>query len=178
MWPLVLGAKRAQVAVSQYQGGQSVVTVAKAVVAKSTSAGEVPHGAPATGNTSRSSRPVTVMLSSRASDALQRMETSVTETAPIGYGSSSPVVLQQLGPQFSPPTLHTVPMPKQEKPSEDIAYKRVEVMEPDGVGQTRVIGMEGKSPLEPLSKHVRGRITVPGPTGFDPVKAGLLLDSG
>lgn len=60
-------------------------------------------------------------------------------------------------------------MQKYEKPPEDIAYKWVEVVEHDGGGQTRVISMEGKLRLEPLSQNMRGSITVLGATGCYPV---------
>lgn len=66
---------------------------------------------------------------------------------------------------------------QQNSSSDDIVYKRVEIVEPGGVGPTRVTGMEGKLYLEPLSQQVRGRLTVPGATGCDPVEVNFLLDS-
>lgn len=106
------------------------------------------------------------------------MGISVIETAPIGYGPSQRVVSQQIGSQLRPLTLHTASVQQQEKPLDDIAYKRMEVVDPGRVGQTRAISMEGKPNLNSFSQHVRGRITVPGATECDPVKVDLPLDSG
>lgn len=149
----------------------SIVTAATAMMAGLTSWGQIPHGARAPGNGARNSRSVTVRLSPHVVGAFGNWECR-SPTQSRGYGSSQPAVLQQMRPQIPPPTLHPVPIQKQEEPS------KISLTKPGRIEQIRVMYMEGNPHLELLSKHMRGRIKVPSVTGFNPVEIDLLPDSG
>lgn len=54
----------------------------------------------------------------------------------------------------------------------------LKVVEAGGPGQMKVLGFHEKPHLEPLSRHLRSAINVPGARGASSVEIDLLLDSG
>ena len=105
---------------------------------------------------------------------------------PVDTGRTETVqnhVSQSARPQNAATVLQSVPVklptPASQQwrgDSSNISYALVSVLQPGGTGDTSVHTVDTEPPLEALTQHVAGRLSVPGSSASDEVN--FLMDSG
>ena len=108
------------------------------------------------------------------------------KVAPVDTGHTKMVqhhVSQSAGPQNAAPVLRAVPVqlpaPASQQwlgDSSTISYSRVSVLQPGGSGDTSVDTVDTEPHLEALTRHVAGRLAVPGASTAAEVN--VLMDTG
>lgn len=134
---------------SNPQGQQRIVIAAKIMIAESSSAENMPQGAPGPGARGGILPPVTMMISPHVMNVLQQLAVAMIDLAPIGHKRSQPAASE-----LPPAVLQTALMQNLENPPTGMVYHRINLMVPRGIGQTQGTVHGSKIHLEPMSQYV------------------------